>query len=653
MTSTSSAEASPSVSGVTRVPPSQPSPAKLNPNQTESSNRGKGKAPATVNPLREHAQAGAAAVLINAPLSSRSCSSAAAAVVATGASSAVTEIPHNRSSRRSAAAASSASKVAEETPAAAAKKDVRDGKKSSKKSTKSTPYNRKRPDNRGESKVGSKRSRSIGSNASGTSTGSSRAQQTPLVPSRSASRTPLGRVNQAEPPSNNTTGGRKRKAVAATPLSSSVDTTTATPSNTRVRQQPGFRTPVAPTAGGGRCPLSAGQIKNKDKRNGNGETPLHKASIKGDLATVVAYIGANADVNTKCNGKWTPLHEVCSHGHLELVAPLLEARANANMPGGVDRNCTPLHDAAESGHADIVELLLSVGRAKVDVLDADGQLPKDLTDDPKILQLLELGGGDRGQTQPRRCKVLNTSGIVDPGGAGARTGDGNRLAHALGNRSIVITGITSEEEKKRVKANAKRLGLTVLPDMSPEVTHLVTPVDERHACKRTFKYLCAIVMGKRIVSPKWLATSVQKKELVDESLFEPHSDSAMSGKFAAQKGFMAKATGEPSLFDSCSFFFKGDFSSSSDKLKADKLEKLVQLGGGEVLTREPREMTRWKSLHHATEPKKFKSPTFIVVGGAKKNQVRASGIHEITGSYLLQCISNFALDDPSVPIAVV
>ena len=124
------------------------------------------------------------------------------------------------------------------------------------------------------------------------------------------------------------------------------------------------------------------------------------------------------------------------------------------------------------------------------------------------------------------------------------------------------------------------------------------------------------------------------------------------GKRAAVKGFLTKLTGQPSLFDSCSFFFKGDFTSPSDKLPRDKLQKLVELGNGEVLAREPREMTRWVSLPHAVEPKKFKSPTFIVVGGAKKNQVRESGIHEITGSYLLQCISNFALDDPSMPVAV-
>ena len=458
------------------------------------------------------------------------------------------------------------------------------------------------------------------------------------TPSAANSRKPLGRVNQAKAPSSSSGhGSRKRKAAAAAPLQNS------TPYSSRARES-GLQTPAAPHGNGpSRCPLSAGQIKNKDKRNGSGETPLHKACIKGDLATVVAFIDANADVNTKCNAMWTPLHEVCSHGHIDLVAPLLEARANVNAIGGQGRNCTPLHDAVQNGFADIVEMLLNVGHAKVDVLDIDSKQPKDLADlsETHILQLLELGGSDRGvQAQSRRCKVLNTSDIMDVSGA---------AADARGPISIVITGV-HPKIKEAVEANAKKLGFGVEADLSPSVTHVITTVDAGGMCKRTYKYLCAIVLGKRVVSPDWLAASLRKKEIVSEARFEPQGDA--QGKYAAIKGFATKFKGDPPLFDNCEFFFKGDFGNPKvEKLKADKLEKLVRLGGGTMLNREPWEMSKWKALHHAPEKRKFKSPTFIVVGGAKKNQVRENGIHEITSSYLLQCISNFELMDPSMPVA--
>ena len=48
---------------------------------------------------------------------------------------------------------------------------------------------------------------------------------------------------------------------------------------------------------------------------------------------------------------WTPLHEACNHGHLEVVSLLLKHRAEVNARG-MDGD-TPLHDAAVNGHLEV------------------------------------------------------------------------------------------------------------------------------------------------------------------------------------------------------------------------------------------------------------------------------------------------------------
>ncbi|NXU27412.1 BARD1 protein, partial [Thalassarche chlororhynchos] len=98
------------------------------------------------------------------------------------------------------------------------------------------------------------------------------------------------------------------------------------------------------------------------RRNYKGETLLHVASIKGDLAAVEQLLKNGADPNVKDNAGWTPLHEACNHGHKEVVELLLKCKALVNTTGY--QNDSPLHDAARNGHVSIVELLLSHGASR-------------------------------------------------------------------------------------------------------------------------------------------------------------------------------------------------------------------------------------------------------------------------------------------------
>ena len=56
---------------------------------------------------------------------------------------------------------------------------------------------------------------------------------------------------------------------------------------------------------------------------------------------------------------WTPLHEACNFGYLELAELLLRSGADVNSEGG-DKD-TPLHDAVINCHVEVARLLLMHG----------------------------------------------------------------------------------------------------------------------------------------------------------------------------------------------------------------------------------------------------------------------------------------------------
>ena len=51
-----------------------------------------------------------------------------------------------------------------------------------------------------------------------------------------------------------------------------------------------------------------------EKKNKKGETPLHAATLKGDLDIVANLLGRGANPNTVDHAGWTPLHEASIAG---------------------------------------------------------------------------------------------------------------------------------------------------------------------------------------------------------------------------------------------------------------------------------------------------------------------------------------------------
>ncbi|XP_069006008.1 BRCA1-associated RING domain protein 1-like [Embiotoca jacksoni] len=122
-----------------------------------------------------------------------------------------------------------------------------------------------------------------------------------------------------------------------------------------------------------------------NKRNEKGESLLHKACRREELARVRMLIQAGISVNMADYAGWTALHEASSVGAEEVVEELLQAGADVNA-----RSCegvTPLQDAVDSGHYEAVKLLLLHGSNPTD-RNLGGLSALDLATQDDIKELL-------------------------------------------------------------------------------------------------------------------------------------------------------------------------------------------------------------------------------------------------------------------------
>ncbi|CRK92894.1 CLUMA_CG006308, isoform A [Clunio marinus] len=129
------------------------------------------------------------------------------------------------------------------------------------------------------------------------------------------------------------------------------------------------------------------EIKGWVLNKGVGESVLHKAS-RLDYVDVIAFCldRMNMNPDPKDNAGYTPLHEACSRGHLDVARILLQYGANHSETAlsGI----RPLHEAIENGHIEIVRLLISYG-ADPCLATYSGQLPISLADDERMEVFLE------------------------------------------------------------------------------------------------------------------------------------------------------------------------------------------------------------------------------------------------------------------------
>ena len=92
---------------------------------------------------------------------------------------------------------------------------------------------------------------------------------------------------------------------------------------------------------------------------GGGLTPLHGASINGQIDSARMLLDHGAHVDAQDSYGWTTLYSTSRFLHVELAKLLLEQGANPNAR--TKHQDTPLRVASEQGHLEIVRALLDHG----------------------------------------------------------------------------------------------------------------------------------------------------------------------------------------------------------------------------------------------------------------------------------------------------
>ncbi|KAK0550312.1 hypothetical protein OC846_003022 [Tilletia horrida] len=140
----------------------------------------------------------------------------------------------------------------------------------------------------------------------------------------------------------------------------------------------------------------AGAIVDLEDREG--ETALHKAALTGRLPVCTFLLANDASPEAPDSDGWTPLHNACSRGYLDIVRLLVE-QAEASVNTATEpRGWTPLMNAASKGHLPIVRYLTARHHADPFIRNSAGETAYDVaasTFEVYICEVLEKYEAER------------------------------------------------------------------------------------------------------------------------------------------------------------------------------------------------------------------------------------------------------------------
>jgi len=103
----------------------------------------------------------------------------------------------------------------------------------------------------------------------------------------------------------------------------------------------------------------------REQEKHTGDTALHKATRRGDVAIMKLLLAAGADVDSWNSRYETPLHMAAESGKPEAVELILAAKPNtiSNLNAKTSGRDTALQKAIKSGSAETLNVLLQTGKA--------------------------------------------------------------------------------------------------------------------------------------------------------------------------------------------------------------------------------------------------------------------------------------------------
>ncbi|KAK2849669.1 hypothetical protein Q7C36_008452 [Tachysurus vachellii] len=356
------------------------------------------------------------------------------------------------------------------------------------------------------------------------------------------------------------------------------------------------------------------------KRNHKGETPLHLAAIKGDVETTRELLEQGADPNLKDHAGWTPLHEACNLGHVGVVELLLQQGALINTPGY--ENDSPLHDAVRNGHAAVAKLLLHHG-ASITVLNIFGLRPVDYAATAEMREVLSL--------VPEALHAVTTP-VSSPANLLKSPALMKKDVHV----TLIGSKLTAAQQNQLTKA-ARILGGKRAETFSSAVTHVIVADGPMPS---TLTVLQGILSGCWVLSFTWLAECLQQGRWMEESGFEAGD--------GPQRSRLNRVSLLPPLFDGCFFYLLGSF----HKPPRDELVQLVRVGGGQMLSRQPKAdsdvtQTVMAAAYHARPDSDQAFCTHYVLydpqSSSRPGPVRLGKVWSAPSSWLLDCIRAFSM----------
>ncbi|RVE58103.1 hypothetical protein OJAV_G00206010 [Oryzias javanicus] len=358
------------------------------------------------------------------------------------------------------------------------------------------------------------------------------------------------------------------------------------------------------------------------KRNYKGETPLHLASIKGDVEAVKELLDQRADPNQKDNAGWTPLHEACNLGHLAVVEVLATRGALLNTPGY--ENDSPLHDAVRNGHSAIVKVLLQLG-ASQNVLNLHGKRPADYAVSPEMLNIFQEASEG----------IQRANSHMSPGPSASLSVVSES---AKGDQTVVLLASKLSQREQHQLAKLEELLEGRMSDtFSASVSHVVVPEGPIPTSSST---LLGLLAGCWVVNYSWVEACLQAGRRLPEAEHE-------AGE-GPRRSRINRCSLLPPLFDGCFFFLLGSFKAPSK----DDLAKLLREGGGQLLSRQPKPdsdvtQTLSAAAYHAVPGSDQALCTQYIIydpeASYKPVVVRRGKVWSAPSTWVINCITAFSL----------